>query len=194
MKTLIGLFAVLSVLVFGIGSNTASAEDTTDIDLMFGINICPDYNDLLDDAYPDAEISGGYGWLDLGIGLRWKAGDSLSVTPALGLLVNFVVGDESFMNSIILPRIIGRYQFGATPSFYVGAEANYNIPNSGSDRFDFESGGIGFGGVMGYRFEGDWNLEAGYLHIPVDVTPEGMSGTVREENMGGVLVRFGKTF
>jgi hypothetical protein len=140
-------------------------------------------------------VSGGLGWLDVGIGMQCRLSDNFSLTPALGLMANFVIGDESFANTIILPKLVARFQFDSIPTAYIAGELNYNIPNSGSDRFDLESGGIGYAGTIGYIFEGGWRLEAGYSYIQVDAEPSGGRGMGgREDNLGGIVLRFGTNF
>ena len=167
----------------------AATDDSTAIELGAGVVISPDYGSLLEDVYRDADSTGIGGWLDLHGGVRLKVNDQFSITPTLGLLLNYVIvtggrQDESYLNSIIVPSVAARYSFDKAPSLYIGGEVNYNIPNTGSDYYEFESGGVGFGGVLGYAFEGDMNLELGYVYLPVEVGS-------RDENLGGFLFRIG---
>lgn len=165
----------------------------------FSIVISPKYADLLDDAYPDTEYveyerSGGYGWIDVDLGARWIITDQLSLSPTVGVMFNYVdisgYEDDTYTNTIIVPRIAARFQFVPNSSPYIGVELNYNSPHTGSDRYDFESGGLGYGAFLGYTPDGKVIIEAGYLYIPVDIP-----GYKDKENIaGGFLLRFGSAF
>ena len=193
MKKTISCAAVSALLMLCAAPNISAQGEQMQVEVGAGITISPNYGDLLDDVYPGYDFSfGGYGWLDLHVGLRFNATDQLSLTPTLGLLLNYTIADggprdESYLNSIILPSIALRYTFAEVPSLYAGGEVNYGIPNTGSDYYEFDSGGVGFGAFLGYAFDGGWSVEAGYSHVPIEV------GTLDENIGGGVLFRFGKT-
>lgn len=167
------------------------AEASTALELGAGFVISPDYGDLLEDVYEDADSTGIGGWLDLHVGVRMALSDQLTVTPALDVLLNYVIvdglgdEDETYLNSIVIPSVGVRYAFQQVPSLYLGGEINYNTPNSGSDFYEFDSGGMGWGAFVGYAFDA-MRMELGYLDIPVEV---GAS----EENLGGVMFRIGFT-
>ena len=137
---------------------------------------------------------GVFGWLWLGVGLGYRVmiSQQISLEPAVSLLLNFGSGSESFINTILLPRLIGRFKFSEGPSLYLGAEINMNIPNSGSDRMEFDAAGPGFGALIGYAFDGNWSVEGGYLIIPVDVASS--TGPFADQNMGGPFVRLAGVF
>ena len=152
----------------------------------FGFVISPDYNSTLKDNYDD--VSGGYGWLHLNLGYSFVLMPRLQITPNAGLLMNFVSGDDSFVNTIILPALAFRYAFTEYPSVYIGAEVNYGNPNIGGNRIDADSDGVGFGGYLGYANDARLGLELGYLHIPVEVNKQD------SENFGGFVLRTLFTF
>lgn len=178
-----------------------------------GLVISPDYRNALEDAYPDADITGGYGFLDLSAGLAFKLNEQFSITPKVDFMFNYVIGlgndggdDESFLNTIILPGVVARFQFAQAPALYIGGEINYNIPNSGSDNMDMSSGGVGYGALLGFAFSEGFAVEAGYVYIPVDIEGTSYSydygwyGHYQHEsysdtyNMGGGVIRFIGTF
>jgi len=176
----------------------------------FSIVISPDYRDMLDDAYPEADVTGGYGWLGIDLGAQFKVVDNLTISPTVGLLFNYVsveyeyyygssyIGKETddYLNYIVLPRIAARYKFISSPiSPYIGAELNYNEPNTGSDRYELESGGLGYGVFIGFSPTENMILEAGYLYVPVEWNYKGYDFPSDKNNIGGgVLIRVGGAF
>ena len=176
------------------------------IEIGAGADFSSDYNSVLKDIYSDYDLGfGGWGFLDIHLGVRCKLNEQLSVTPTLGVLLNYVIvsggtHDDSYLNSILVPSLAARYSFTSTPSAYIGAEVNYNSPNTGSDIYELKSGGVGYGGFLGYAFEGDWNAELGYLYLPVEVAGMNVGHYDEDarvyhpadENFGGVLLRFSK--
>lgn len=160
-------------------------------DLGLGLVVDMEYHDFLEDQYPDYDTSGGYGWLDLHMGYDIPLSDNLYVSPTVALWVNFVVVDggdgDSFANTIVLPSLRCRYLFGSRPSAYIAGEVNYGVPNTGSDRFDFDEGDIGYGGFVGYNTENNWRMEIGYSQAPVTVEYG------EEIDFGGVVIRFTAT-
>jgi len=163
-------------------------KDLADLVLGIGLIISPDYKDVLDDAYHDYSVQGGFGWLDLQLGVRFNVTDKFSLTPGIDLLLNFGSGDVSFTNTIVVPSVSGRYAFLPGPSVYIRGELNLNIPNMGADRIDTETKGIGFGGAFGYAFGNGLELELGYLYVPVEAE---WRGRTEDKNFGGVLFKFG---
>jgi len=189
------IFAIIGAILVLYASSVSHAEEKqTQIYLGAGMVISSDYRSFLNDVYPDADMFGGFGFLEFSAGVRFNASDQLSLTPTLGLLLNYVTVDgthidESYLNSVILPSLALRYRFSDIPSFYAGGELNYGIPHSGSDYYDFDPGGIGYGVLFGYTFVGGWSIETGYRYVPVDIVH------YKTKNLGGGLIlRFGKTF
>ena len=58
-------------LVFHVTSAKAN-EDLLNLDIGVHVVYSQDYNDAVKDAYPDYDISGGYGWVGPVIGLEFK--------------------------------------------------------------------------------------------------------------------------
>lgn len=176
------------------GAATASAEGAA-AELGAGLVISPDYGSMLEDVY-DGVGTGIGGWVNLQGGIRLPVNDQFSITPTLGLLLNYVIvtgagRDETYLNSIVVPSVAARYAFTKAPSFYVGGEVNYNLPNTGSDYYELNSGGVGFAGFFGYAFEKYVHVEIGYLDLPVEVD----TGTeTSNKNMGGGIIRLGVDF
>ena len=160
----------------------AGKPESADYVVGFGFVISQGYNDVLKDAYPGGSVSGGYGWMDMQFGVRFNESENWSFTPAVDVLVNFVSGDASFINKVILPSVSARYSFNGVPSFYLGGELNYGIPKTGG-RIDTGSNGLGFGVVAGYAFDWGMEVEMGYLGVPVKVNDS------KAENLGGFALR-----
>lgn len=189
MRTISRISAIVAfVMLFCVVSANDAEAEGIQFDVGVGTVISPEYRDMLEDRYFDVE--GGWGWWELRLGLRYNVNEQFSVTPTGRLLLNYVdvLGDDSYVNTIVVPSVVLRYAFNQNPSFFISGEVNYNIPNSGSDLHEFESGGIGYGGTLGYVFTGDWSIEAGYSYIPVEVD------TGNENIGGGVVFRFGASF
>ena len=189
MKKPISFVCLASVLMTGLAIMARGADATPPaandpIDFVFGVGlvISPGYNDVLTRSYKNYSTSGGYGWLDLQAGVRLKANPYLSITPGVDWMVNFVAGDVSFMNSIVLPTLSGRLTFMEGASLYIEGEINYGYPSTGSDRFTVESGGVGFGGSVGFAFDAKSSIDLGYRYLPVKV------GRATED-FGGVVLR-----
>ena len=198
-------FTCLNMHASSLEENSAPIEDRSDFSLGVGFVFSSDYNDLLDDVYDD--VTGGFGWLAFEFGFRQTINEHLIISPSADILLNYAYvdrnfgDDDTYFNSIILPSISARYKFSPElASFYVEGEVNFNIPNTGSDDFDFDSGGIGFGGALGYTFANKMEIEVAYKKIPVDVEIQTttMTTTVidrdREENLGGIHFGFRKRF
>lgn len=164
-----------------------------------GLVLSPGYRDTLEEAYPNSDIWGGYGWLALSFGMRYEVAPQFEVIPRIGLLVNFVssVGDDgSFANTIVQPAVGGRYLFNEGDSFFVEGEVSYNAVNTGSDAFDVD-GGIGYAALVGYRWDSGMSVALGYSMLSTDVTYKswsGRDGGTGDENFGGVELRFTAAF
>jgi len=181
---------LVSVIVLACACSQQSMAGKTDLSLGGGIVISPEYNDLLSDVYPDDQMYGG--WLDLNLSIRQEIIKGLTMGPKVDLLADFVFGD--FVNLVTLPGLSGRYTFQAAPSVYLQGEIDYAFSHSGTGRFDFESGTVAYGGTVGYALREGWYVEAGYLEIPVDVELDKTSEVRKNANLGGFLVRLGKSF
>ncbi len=189
MCAMVAIVSPILGLLTGVasGAEAAAKDKPVAVELGGGFIISPGYGSLLKDAYPHASSPGIGGWLNLQGGIRFRLSDQFSITPTLGVLLNYVIvsgggQDENYLNSILVPSLSARYSFSKAPSLYVGGEVNCNSPSSGSDRYDLKSDGIGFGGYVGYAFEGGMNMEVGYLDLPVKTR-------FSKENLGGVLLR-----
>lgn len=175
--TRILIAAVCSAIPF----MTMAAEESSKFELGVGVVVSPDYNDSLEEAYPDRDVSGGWGWLDLHAGLKLNLAESLAVRPGVDLWFN-MVDDSSdvFVNTVLLPGVSLRYDFTSVPTLFAEAGLNYGLPNSGGDRLEFDSGGLGYSIGLGYTFESDVDLTLSYLDVPADTV-------VGEKNLGGFM-------
>lgn len=181
---------MVCVVIFLCSYSQECMADKTDLSLGGGIVISPEYDDLLNDVYPDDQMYGG--WLDLNLSIRQEIIKGLTLGPKVDLLADFVFSD--FANLVTLPGLSGRYTFQAVPSVYLQGEIDYAFSHSGTGRFDFESGTVAYGGTVGYAFREELYFEAGYLVIPVDVELDKTSEARKNTNLGGFLVRLGKSF
>lgn len=180
---------ILAMALVCVCAQHAPASET-ELSWGVGIMISPEYHDLLNDAYPDEEMYGG--WLDLNLSVQRNIIKGLTLGPKVDVLTDFVFGD--FINLVFLPGVSGRYTLKSLPSAYLRAEIDYGLYHSGSGRFDFQSDTVAYGGTVGYAFKNDWHMEAGYLEIPVDVTFEDPAEVRENVNLGGYILRVGKSF
>lgn len=156
-----------------------AAQKAVQVVTEVGIIISPGYNDVLTDAYDNHSVSGGYGWIDFGLGVRFNATKNLSFSPGVDLLLNYVTGDDTFINTVILPSVDVRLFFKPV---YLRGSVNYGIPNMGG-KLEADSGGVGFGLALGFASERGSGVELGYMVVPVDVFGE-------NKNFGGFLIRY----
>ncbi len=188
-KTLKGFSILfLIVLLCFLSTSANAARSPMDVNIGLDMIISPDYTDTIEDAYPEHEMSGGLGWLGMVLGVKFNVSKQLWLFANAELMFNYVTGDENFMNSIFLPSIKALYKFKPGESFYISAEVNKNYPETGSDRLEFDSGGIGYGAFLGYNVSHRTSFELGMLHIPVDVTYKPYGGT-EEKDFGGLTLR-----
>lgn len=178
------LSVAVGVVTLFIGANASASPK---VGFEFGLIFSSGYSDTLDD-WANAngyESSGGYGWLDLGLKVDVPLAPGLSLVPAGDFLMNFIAGDESAMNMIVLPSISVRYQFVESSGPYIQVGLNYGIVNMGLDDWDvIDSDGIGIQAQVGYQFEGQFAVELGYVKIPVAV-----DNSTWDEDFGGVQIR-----
>jgi hypothetical protein len=166
----------------------------------FGIMLSPGYNDYMKSVYEN--ISGGYGWLDLGLNGKIDLTDNLALVPAVDAYLNFIdygyAGNNTEVNSLIVPALNVRFSFKKAGTFYLQAGPNFNVANGGGDESEFDGGGIGGGGLIGYSFKPGVEVELGYNYIPVDAAPKNWRGVVdgeeTTENFGGPFLRVGYKF
>jgi len=101
------------------------------------------------------------------------------------------------INTVIVPGVAARYGLGGHPtSFYAALDLGLVSPHSDIEGTKFESGGLAFGVVMGILFSEDFEIEVGYLRVPVDIKPEyyyyySSSNTA---NFGGPIINFKRLF
>lgn len=190
MRKFIGAMFVFAVLVV---PQASRGEDMFKPELGFSLVVSPGYNSALKDAYPDADVWGGYGWLGLHAGLRLPVTEQFELIPRIGVLMNYVLDDpygDSYANTIVQPALAGRLLLNEGSSFYIEGELSYNSANTGSDRFDVD-GGIGYAALVGYQWDSGLDLSVGYSVLSTEVT--NYAGT-SDENFGGVEVRFSYSF
>ena len=177
-----------------------SGVKTTGADFEFtlggGTIVSPDYKDLLDEAYDDYDIWGGYGWFDLTATGSFIVNERFSYAGYVDWMFNFGAGDVSFFNSVVIPGVSTRYRFSEnTSSGFLEAGIGYPIPSTDSEYFDFDSDGISFKGELGYEFSENWELSLGYRYVPIEVELNTWGGTeMRSVDLGGIFLEFGFKF
>lgn len=185
MKVKSILASVAFTTMLGLAPLFAHAEQkTVQFVTDFGVIISPGYNDVLNDAYHNMSVSGGFGWIDFGLGVRFNATKNLSFSPGIDLLMNYVTGDESYINTLFLPSLDVRLLFQPV---YLRGLVNYGMPNMGSYRLEADSGGAGFGFALGFASESGSGAELGYMTVPVDVDGA-------DKNFGGFFIRYTGAF
>ena len=164
-------------------------------DLTTNLTISPGYHDFVQNRYSNSTGIGG--WYGVGAGIKFNFDEQTSMTPGVDFMMNelqityygYSNFTSSYTNTIFLPKVVGRYQFQPkSPSPFINAELNYNLPSS--DWFSFKSGGIGAAGMLGYQLNDGLRIECGYQYIPVK-TGYANTDTV---NMGGFVARAGFSF
>ncbi|MCF7816812.1 MAG: hypothetical protein K9M54_02920 [Kiritimatiellales bacterium] len=158
------------------GVKDGQAEATDKVAVLFGGGFVysPGYGDFIDDTYVNQgyEDSGLGGWLDLYMGVEYKALPQVSVIGGCDLMLNAVdvsggALDETYLNAILNPSLYGQF-FTEARSFYVNGGISLPIPSTGSDYFEYENNGVGWGGHIGYASStGVFRIEVGYVSVPV---------------------------
>ena len=200
MKSVSLVFAIILLFLSQPLSAQIMEEQPKKINIVLGggMIISPDYHDYLESRFSGSgvTVAGGYGWIGVDAGLQYNVSPNLSIIPEVAFWFNFVdVGSSDLLtNTMIVPGVSARYQFSETPSLFFRGELNLNIPSL-DDVFVIEdeyivgtttpSGGIGFGGALGYNF-GLMAMELGYTYLPVDVFGD---LSLEATNMGGLLFR-----
>lgn len=184
-------------LACALSTAPAFAQSPIALELTAGILLSPDYSDVLDRAYPDAiDTSGITGWLELGVGLRYRASERLHFSLGVDLLMSAITeedafgDDDSYSNYVVLPKLRAMYAFESGGSPYVVLEANLPDPDSGSSRYTLESDGAGFGVGAGYRFAVGSHIEVGYRRVPVAVSYPLLARPNETANLGGLYVNY----
>lgn len=175
---------LLAIALCGVLPLVSQAEeDAVKFELGVGLVISPDYNDALKDAYSDASVSGGGGWLGFHAGLKLNLGAGFALRPGMDLWLNAVQDPygDTYANTVLIPNISARYDFTQLPSVFIEAGVNYGVPNTGDDQLEFESAGIGFSGGVGFTFNNDIDVTLSYWHVPSD-------SPIGEVNLGGVRI------
>jgi hypothetical protein len=191
----------LSIIAIALLSGMKTTGADFEFTLGGGLLASPDYKDLIDEAYDDYDVWGGYGWLDLTATGSIIVNDRFSYAGYVDWMFNFGAGDESFFNSVVIPGISTRYRFSENPSSgFLEAGIGYPIPSTDSDRFDFDSDGVSLRGEIGYEFSSNWEISLGYRYVPIEVELDSWdwwgdgSTEVRSEDLGGIFLEFGFRF
>lgn len=189
--------AASAVLACALISSPAFAQRGFAPEVTAGVLFSPDYADVLDRAYPDAiDTSGIAGWLELGVGLRYRASERLHISLGVDLLLSAVVeenyygDDDSYTNTVVLPKLRVMYAFQGKGSPYLVLEANMPNPSTGSERYEFDADGPGFGIGGGYLFSMGSQVELGYRRVPVEASYPLQPLPNETVNLGGFYVNY----
>ncbi|RIZ72062.1 MAG: hypothetical protein D0530_00735 [Methylococcales bacterium] len=196
MKNKVKCLAAVGLLSLALPYSKVMADDQkVAVDLTTNIIISPGYHDFVQSHF--SSTTGIGGWYGVGAGVKFNLNEQTSITPGVDFLINqleinyygYYSSTGTYTNTIFLPKVVGRYQFQPkSPSPFIEAELNYNLPSS--DWFDFKSGGIGYGGTLGYQFSPALRIQCGYEYIPVK------TGYINTDsvNMGGFVAKAGFSF
>jgi len=166
----------------------------------------PGLDDFMDDAYKKFDTDDDWGgWGGVRASLRFNAGDYFAICPGVSLIghaisVNVYGGsnalEEDYVIYMITPVLTlkGGIPVGRRVKIVLGAEGNYNFPDSNSDAFEFDSGGFGGGAFAGVEIFGRAEILLGYVYMPVE--PKTKSGITlpagvmieKDYDFGGVLI------
>ena len=183
------VFVMLALAV----PNSVFSENAVRPELGMRLVVSPGYRDTLDESYPDTEISGGYGWVGVHLGMRCRPAEQVVITPRIGFLFNYVMsvgGGDSFANTIVQPALSGKLLFTKGSSMYVEGEVSHNTINTGSDAFDVK-GGVGYAAFLGFQAESGFDIGVGYSVVSAEVTNR---RGVEDKNFGGVVIRLSGAF
>jgi len=160
----------------------AKSRDWMDFIVGVGVVISPELGDSIDDMYPGSlgyintdDYSDYAGWLDLYVGLEIRPVNRFGIIVGLDTMIGpnvDVVGagiNEEYVSVLFVPSIYGQFYFTQSRRFYVNAGVNLPIAATGSDYFDYEGDGVGFGANIGVELAGFVRIEGGYSYIPVRV-------------------------
>jgi len=155
-------------------------RDKFDLIIGGGLVFSSGYGDYLDDVYSPAN---GYinlddfaGWVDLYLGVEYRPAEQFGIIVSGDIWLNGGVDasgggslDETYANAIFIPSLYGQFYFTKSRTFYINGGINFPIPETGSDFFEFESDGIGFGVNIGVEIADLLRIEGGYVSVPVKV-------------------------
>jgi hypothetical protein len=188
--------AAVALLSLALPCSKVMAEKVS-IEVTSNLLISSGYHDYLVDNFGEGNVEGGWGWYGLGVGVQLPLDKQVSIMPGADFLLNSVStsnynwSSDSYTNFIFLPKLVARFQFEPkSPTFFAAAELNYNFPSS--DYFEWKSGGIGCGGMLGYEFKNGLSLQTGYQYIPVE--EDYYYSNSDSVNMGGFVVKAGWRF
>jgi hypothetical protein len=160
------------------------------------------YGDYIDDVYKAngySNLDDVSGWLDLYIGVEYRPASQFGIIVGGDIWINGGVDasgggglDETYANVIFIPSIYGQLYLTKSRWLYVNAGVNFPIPETGSDFFEFESDGVGFGANIGVEIAGVVRLEGGYVSVPVTVKATASNPLLAGEedyDFGGAQIR-----
>jgi hypothetical protein len=171
----------------------------------FGINtgmlISPGYQDLLNDMYDSVDTTGGAPWVGFGIGINIHPNRYISIAADVELLMAFVSetsssGDTSnfYANVMLVPSVSVRHTVTRPTSFFYGLEINRCVPTTSDSDFVWENAGTGVGFVAGLAFPDQMYLELNLSSMPIEVSLADFPMAHEEYNLGGVQIKFRKSF
>ena len=159
--------------------------------LQFGASvvISPDYRDRIKESYPGYDVNGGYGWQKLDLNYSHSLTERLYMNHRMSLAFNYLIvdgeKDETYFNALLLPAIGLRYQI---EPIYFFALANYALPYTGKEQFDFSVDRPGFELGLGTHLGSKLYAELSYLKAPFEFNG-------KSDNFGGgYTLGFGAKF
>jgi hypothetical protein len=160
------------------------------IDVGVGIVFGSAYKDALQADNTDWTITGGSGWVYVDLGYVTKVAPRMYLGPRVGMLASFIeyksIFNYSELNSkqatiIILPGITGKYfLMPKLSTAFVEGDLSLVTASSDLELPKLSSGGIAFGGTVGYTFNQRIELALTYRYVPVKVDDD------ETKNFGGV--------
>ena len=179
--------------VFASSAQAASGDRAFSIGAGLSLIASSDQYDYLDDNYDDVEAGGGFIGPQVYINIR--ASDFFHLLFGVDVLGGFVDvervdgTDDDYSESLIVPFIAGKLIVSAGDiDVFLKGEVNINEPDTDSDDYDVEDGGVGGGGYFGVTIIDQLDIEGGYRFTPVDITSND-TGDEEEVNYGGAVVR-----
>jgi hypothetical protein len=159
-------------------------------DVGIGVNFGSAYKDALTEDHADWDISGGGGWVYVDVGFVTKVAPRAYLGPRVGMLATFIEYQSIFaysdLNSkqatiVILPGVTGKYDLTpkvSTP--FIEADLSLVSTTSDLELPKLSSGGLAFGGTVGYSFSHKIEVAIAYRYVPVKVNDD------ETKNFGGV--------
>lgn len=133
-----------------------------------------DYKKFMKQAY--SNISGSGLWIYIELGYSINVFDYFYLTPRVNTLFSeietitegFEFAPNKKANIILLPGISGRYYpLMSLPDLFASFDLSPVFPLSDVEKFEFNSGGVSIGAGVGYIFANRFELEIGYLSVPI---------------------------